>query len=135
MKAKDWSFWGLIAIAGTTVLTGFIQIVRPKALLRALAVENTPTSRHFFATIGMFMVIVGGVLLHVLSSHSDSRIPVLWTGLQKFGASAAVALGVKRAVFPPFALLVAGFDFVSSILAIGYWVRTWRVPAERKANV
>lgn len=135
MKTKDWYYWGLVAIAGTTVLTGFVQMLMPKALLRGLSAENTPTSRHFFGTIGMFMVIVGGALLHALCSHSNSRILVLWAALQKFGASAAVAIGVKRAIFSPLALLVAGFDFLSGMLAAWYWVRALRVPEERKVRV
>jgi hypothetical protein len=46
---------------------------------------------------------------------------VLWAALQKFGASAAVGLGVMHGVFSPVALGVAGFDLLSGILALMYW--------------
>jgi hypothetical protein len=135
MKTKDWSYWGVMVIAATTVITGFLQIVMPKALLCRLETEDTPTSRHFFGTVGMFMVIVGGALLHALWRHSDSRVLVLWVALQKFGASAAVAIGVKRAIFSPLASLIVGFDFLSGILAAWFWVRALLAREGRKARV
>jgi hypothetical protein len=134
VKTKKWSYWGVMIIAATTALTGFLQIVMPKALLRKLETEDTPTSRHFFGTVGMFMVIVGGALLHALWYHSGSRVLVLWVALQKFGASAAVAIGVKRAVFSPLALLIVGFDFLSGILATWYWVHVLLAREGRKAR-
>jgi len=123
MITNDWRYWGLLAIAGTTALTGLGQIVIPKATLRALSTENTPASRHFFGTIGMFMAVVGGALLHALATNSDSHILVFWTAVQKLGASVAVTLGVIRGIFSPLALLVASFDFLCGLFAISSWRR------------
>ena len=130
MKTRNWHYWSLVAISGLTVLSGFVQLLVPKVLLRGLSAQNTPTSRHFFGTIGMFMVVVGGALLHALLSRSDNRVLVLWAGLQKFGASIAVAIGVRRAIFSPLALLVASFDFLSGVLIMWYWARTQHVSEE-----
>jgi len=48
-------------------------------------------------------------------------VGLFWAGLQKFGASAAVGLGVVNGVFSPLAWLVAGFDLLSGALILAYW--------------
>lgn len=123
MKTRNWLYWSLVAISGLTVLSGFVQTM-PQVLLRGLSAENTGTSRHLSGTIGMFMVVVGGALLHALLSPFNNRVLVLWAALQKFGASTAVVIGVRRAIFSPLALFVASFDFLSGLLIMWYWVRT-----------
>jgi hypothetical protein len=50
-------------------------------------------------------------------------IAVLWSGLQKLGAVAAVSLGVLHLIFSRIALLVAAMDLVSGILILLYWRR------------
>ena len=126
--------WDLLAIAAITVISGLVQVVMPGGLLRLLSAENTPTGRHFFGTIGMFMVVVGGGSLTALSRDGDPRGVVFWTGVQKLGASAAVALGVKRGVFSPLALLVASFDFLSAILFLRSLARWSSSRADWKTN-
>ncbi len=121
MKTRGWLYWVLVVIAGLTLFSGLFQMVAPGFELRLLASEATPTSEHFFGTIGMFMILFGGVLLHALLSSADQPIIVFWGSLQKFGASAAVGLGVGHHVFSPLALLVASFDLGSGILGIWYW--------------
>ena len=135
MNTRNWLYWSLVAISGLTILSGFVQLLVPKVLLRGLSAQNTPTSRHFFGTIGMFMVVVGGALFHALFSQSDNRVLVLWAGIQKFGASIAVVIGVKRAIFSPLALLVASFDFLSGILIMWYWGRTQHVSQESSTSI
>lgn len=117
---------GVIAIAGSTVLSGLLQIAKPGFVLRFIGAKDSPTNRHLFGTVGMFMVVVGGALLHALLFDTGARRLILgWTCLQKIGAAIAVAIGVARGVFAPIALLVAGFDFVSSLLI------AWRQTRER----
>jgi hypothetical protein len=111
----------LLLIAVLTVISGLVQMVVPGRLLGLLSAESTPASRHFFGIVGMFMVLFGGLLWHALTSRSAQAIPVFWAGLQKFGASAAVGLGVLHGIFSPLALGVAGFDLLSGILALVYW--------------
>jgi hypothetical protein len=111
----------LLLIAVLTVISGLVQAVAPGRLLSLLSAESTAASRHFFGIVGMFMVLFGGLLWHALTSGSAQPIPVLWAALQKFGASAAVGLGVMHGVFSPVALGVAGFDLLSGILALMYW--------------
>lgn len=111
----------LVIIGVLTVLSGLTQLFLPSLVLRILSAETTPTTAHFFATVGMFMVIVGGLLLHSLLSSRPDPVVVLWTALQKFGASVLVALGVTHGLFAGLALGVAGFDLLSGLLAILYW--------------
>ncbi len=113
----------LIAISGLTLVTGAAQVLAPRRMLRALMVEDDDTARHFFGTIGMFMVVVGGGLLNTLLRPGQNPVIVLWAALQKLGAAFAVGLGVKRRVFSPLALVVALIDLLSGLLAAEHWRR------------
>jgi hypothetical protein len=113
----------LIIIAALTVGTGAAQVLAPRRMLAPLAAEDDATTRHFFGTVGMFMVVVGGGLLNALLRPRSDPGVVFFAGLQKVGASAAVALGVRRRIFAPLALTVAAFDLFSGVLAFLYWRR------------
>src|SRR3954469_20801188 len=115
MRRRDWLYWVVFAIAGITVFSGLVQMVAPEFELRLLSVETTPTSAHLFATVGMFMVLFGGLILQALPAQADPSAPVLWFSFQKFGASVAVGIGVLHHVFSPLVLLVATFDLCSGI--------------------
>ena len=67
----------LIAIAGLTMVTGAIQVFAPRQMLQALSADDDDTARHFFGTVGMFMVVVGGGLLNTLLTRPRSRDRVL----------------------------------------------------------
>jgi hypothetical protein len=121
MKAHSLLSKVLVAIAAITVLSGLGQLLVPGFVLRIVGGTPSPAANHFFGIVGMFMVLFGGMLLQALLSAGHHPIVVFWSGLQKFGASAAVALGVLRAVFGPLALLVAGFDLLSGLLILAYW--------------
>ena len=126
MKKKDWLYWLLVLIATSTFLTGGVQAIAPAFILRLLSAETTTTSQHFFAIVGMFMVLFGGATLHALLSIKHHPVVILWSSFQKFGASVAVGLGVQRGVFASLALVVAVIDFLSGVLAIWYWSRIRR---------
>ncbi len=126
MKRKDWLYWLLALIAASTFLTGALQAINPAFILRLLSAETTITSQHFFAIVGMFMVLFGGATLHALLSSKHHPVVILWSGLQKFGASIAVALGVQHRIFSSLAMAVAIIDFISGVLAIWYWSRIRR---------
>jgi hypothetical protein len=126
MKKKDWLYWLLVVIAASTFLTGGIQAIAPAFILRLLSAQITITSQHFFAIVGMFMVLFGGATLHALLSFKNHPVVILWSSFQKFGASVAVALGVQRGVFASLALIVAIIDFLSGVLALWYWSRIRR---------
>ena len=123
MKTRDWLYWVLTAIAGLTIGSGLFQMLAPGFELRLLSAEVTDTSGHFFGIVGMFMVLFGGAFLNALLSPADQPMVVFWCSLQKFGAFAAVGLGVLHHIFSSLALLVAGFDLCSGILGIWYWRR------------
>lgn len=126
MKTRNLAYWLLLGIAVVTIFSGLFQMVAAGFELRLLAAQATATSRHFFAIVGMFMVLFGAALLHALLSPTHHPIVVFWASLQKFGAFAAVGLGVLHHIFSPLALLVAGFDFCSGILGIWYWFQIKR---------
>lgn len=108
---------GVVMIAWSTLLTGIAQMLKPGLVMRVIGARDTATGRHLFATVGMFMAVIGGQLLHtILFERQASRVVLGWATAQKFGASVAVAVGVSRGIFAPLALAVAGFDFLSGVL-------------------
>ncbi len=109
----------LRGIGAITAATGVLQAAVPQATLGRLKADDSPTARHFFGTVGMFMACTGGVLL----ARPAEPAVVLMTAAQKLGASAAVGLGVRRGLLSPLALGVAGFDALSGLLALDYWRR------------
>ena len=121
MKKKDWVYILLVLIAVMTAVTGAIQVAAPGFILHLLSADSTVTSRHFFAIVGMFMVLFGGATLQALLSFKHHPVVIFWSALQKLGASAAVALGVQRGVFASVALAVALLDLFSGLLALWYW--------------
>jgi hypothetical protein len=126
MKNKDWLYWLLVLIAASTLLTGAVQAVAPGFILHVLSAEITGTTKHFFAIVGMFMVLFGGATLHALLSFKHHPVVILWSSFQKFGASIAVGLGVHHGIFASLGLIVAIVDFVSGVLALWYWSRIRR---------
>jgi hypothetical protein len=113
----------LVLIGAVTVLTGVCQLIAPGPVLDLLSVDSTATSRHLFATVGMFMIIIGGLLIQGLLSATPPPYLLLWAGLQKFGAFALVGIGVARDLFGPLALLVAFFDLATALLCWLMWRR------------
>ena len=116
-------------IAVITVISGLIQMIVPGFMLGFIGGETSPGANHSFGIVGMFMVLFGGLLLQALFAKTPQPIAVFWCGLQKFGATAAVTLGVVRGLFSWLALSVAAFDLFSAVLIFVYW---WsiRKPAE-----
>lgn len=116
----------VLAIAAITVASGLAQLVAPGFVLGLIGGSTTATTEHFFAIIGMFMAIVGGLVLHAELAADSRAVALLWGSLQKYGAAIAVALGVGRGLFGALALLVAGFDLVSGGLMTWHWRRSRR---------
>ncbi|MFA9443758.1 patatin [Egicoccus sp. AB-alg6-2] len=114
----------VLTIAAITVVSGLLQLLAPAFVLTLVGGSTTPTTEHFFAIIGMFMAIVGGLVLHAELASDSREVALLWGALQKYGAAIAVALGVGRGLFGALALLVAGFDLVSGGLMTWHWRRT-----------
>ena len=109
----------LRGIGAITAATGVLQAAVPQATLGPLEADDSPTVRHFFGTVGMFMACTGSVLV----ARPVEPAVVLMTAAQKLGASAAVGLGVRRGLLSPLALGAAGFDALSGLLALDYWRR------------
>ena len=110
-----------LAIAVITIVSGMTQLVWPSRVLTFMAAEVTATSQHFFAIVGMFMVLFGALLWQGARAQSSQPAAIFWAGIQKFGAVLAVGLGVMNGIFSPLATLVAGFDLLSGIIIIAYW--------------
>jgi hypothetical protein len=116
--------WLVVLIAIATILSGAVQLVWPALVLGIVGGETGAAARHFFGIIGMFMVLFGGLALHGVFARSAPAL--LWCGLQKVGAVAAVALGIRHGVFSLMALPVAGFDLASAAVILLYWKRVAR---------
>ncbi|WP_426592303.1 hypothetical protein ACPPVS_10970 [Cellulomonas sp. McL0617] len=110
----------LEAIAWITVLSGAVQVVAPGFVLGVIGGADDHTTRQLFATVGMFMVVVGALLATTLRRPRPDPDVVLWSALQKVGAAVAVAIGVANSVFDPVALLVATFDLLTGVLLFFY---------------
>src|SRR6476469_6353383 len=113
----------LLAIAAITVLSGAAQLVAPGVVLHVVGGEATRATMHFFAIIGMFMVLFGGLMWQALRAPTPQPMPLFWAALQKVGAAIADGLGVSRGLFGPLALAVASFDLFSGVLALWFWNR------------
>ena len=111
----------LIAIAAITAISGLVQMFAARYMLGFLSADTAPAAVHFFAIVGMFMMLFGGLLLHALLSANNHPLVLIWTGLQKIGAFVFVALGVRNAIFSELALAVAIFDLISGLLIFWYW--------------
>jgi hypothetical protein len=108
--------WLTGLIAGITILTGVIQLLWPGRLLPLLGVEVSAATAQLFGTVGVFMMLFGGAVLHAQARSEALPVVLLWAALQKIAASLLVGCGVLRGVFAPLALLVAGFDLASGLL-------------------
>ena len=110
----------VFVISLLTLIAGLIQAVRPTLILSIVQGESSPSAAHFFAIVGMFMSLFGGLMLQGLYSPYPNSIIVRWCALQKAGASLAVLIGIIRGIFSPLAGLISGFDFLSAIILFSY---------------
>ena len=110
----------LLLISVTTLFSGAMQLIAPAFVLKFVGAAIDINTRQMFATIGMFMFLFGGMMIHALYHEDDNRVVIFWSALQKFGASIIVAIGIMKGVFLPVAGMVAAFDFVSGILFLVY---------------
>lgn len=104
------------AIAIGTLGAGLFQVVFPGVVLDIIDGDSSKTPAHFFAIVGMFMALFGGLVLHSLYRDEAIALVVGWASVQKLGASIAVGLGVARDVFGALALAVAVFDLASFVV-------------------
>ena len=123
MKTRSLLDYLVATIAAITVVSGLVQMLVPRLVLRIVGAEISPASAHFFGIVGMFMLLFGGALLHEVLSTPAQSIVALWAALQKVGAVAGVVLGVFKGIFSPLALLVSGFDLISALIIFAYWSR------------
>lgn len=110
----------VIIISVVTIVSGLTQVVAPAFVLGFIGADITPTSAHFFAIVGMFMALFGGMLLHAVYSAYPNHVAILWAAFQKLGAFLAVGIGVIHDIFAPIAVGVAFFDLFSGILFLYY---------------
>ena len=110
----------LLLISVTTLFSGAMQLVAPAFVLKFVGAAIDTNTRQLFATIGMFMFLFGGMMIHALYHEDNNEVVIFWSALQKLGASVIVAVGIMKGVFLPVAGMVAAFDFVSGILFFVY---------------
>jgi len=111
----------VVLIAFITLVSGIAQMLAPSFMLDFIGKEMpTPSSAHFFAIVGMFMTIFGGMVLHAIYSSVTNKQVMLWSAFQKFGAFLAVTIGVFNGLFSILAMSVAIFDLFSGVVFIIY---------------
>lgn len=110
----------LLLISVTTLFSGAMQLIVPAFVLKFVGAAIDINTRQLFATIGMFMFLFGGMMVHALYHEDNNQVVIFWSALQKLGASIIVAIGILKGVFLPVAGMVAAFDFVSGILFFIY---------------
>ena len=110
----------VILISIITIFSGLAQVVMPGFVLELIGAEISPTNSHFFAIVGMFMALFGGLMLHTIYSTNTNSEAVLWCAFQKLGAFVAVTLGIFNGIFSPLASGVALFDLFSGLLFLYY---------------
>lgn len=110
----------VVGISLATVVSGLAQVVAPAFVLRVIGAEITPTTTHFFAIVGMFMALFGGLMLHTVYSARTDPVAILWCAWQKLGACVAVGLGIWHDIFSFMAAGVALFDLLSGVLFLYY---------------
>lgn len=113
----------LLLISLTTLLSGALQVIAPSFVLNFVGVEIDAATKQLFATIGMFMFLFGGMMVHVLYNEDNNRVAIMWSGLQKLGASVAVFVGIYKGIFVSLAAGVAAFDLLSGVLFF-YYLKT-----------
>ncbi|MDQ3980295.1 MAG: hypothetical protein M3314_12195 [Actinomycetota bacterium] len=111
-----------VTVAAVTIGAGLVQLMAPGFVLGLLNGESTTSTRQLFAIVGMFMAVVGGVLLHGLMTHGERQVILLWAGVQKAAAGFLVTHAVTNDVVSGLALVVALNDLVSSGLI--FWYRS-----------
>jgi hypothetical protein len=113
----------LILVAMVTVVTGVAQLAAPAWVLAFITTAPGALGLHFFATVGMFMVITGAMFLQSLLARSTEPAIPFWIGMQKIAAAVLVSWAVMRGLLAPLAYAVALFDAVSGVIAFIFWNR------------
>jgi hypothetical protein len=110
----------ILIISVITLISGITQLVAPSFVLKMTGAEISATGSHFFAIIGMFMALFGGLMVQTIYSKENGSAAIFWFALQKLGASIAVFAGIWKGLFAFQAAAVAGFDLLSGILIFYY---------------
>ena len=119
----------ILLISVATLFSGAMQVIAPAFVLNFVGAEINATTQQLFATIGMFMFLFGAMMIHALYHEDNNRVAVIWSGLQKLGASVAVFIGIFNGAFVPLAAGVAIFDLLSGLLFF-YYLKTLKVDAK-----
>lgn len=110
----------ILIISFITLISGITQLINPGFVLRMTGAEVSSTSSHFFAIIGLFMTLFGGLMIQTVYSKDTGSAAIIWSAFQKLGASIAVFAGIMKGLFAIQAAAVAGFDLFSGLLFFYY---------------
>ena len=113
----------LLVISAITVVTGASQLAMPDRMLEMAGAVPNPASSHFFATVGMFMVITGAMFFQALWLRTGERVVATWIGVQKLAAALLVGWAIQKGLMGAISWAVAGFDFVTGLLVFVFLAR------------
>jgi hypothetical protein len=110
----------VVFIAVATLLSGLVQLVKPTFVMNIVGAENNGNSSFFFALVGTFMALFGGLMVHNVYSAKPQRASVFWSMLQKAVAFVFLSLGIAIGIFNLLAIGVALFDLFGAIAYVLY---------------
>jgi len=111
----------VLIIGFITTFSGVVPLVFTAFALKNVGIGNTPATVQLFATIGMYMVCFGGLIINGIYSAADNNVLMLWAGLQKFASAAAVSIGILHGIFNHLSIGIALTDFFSGVFIIYYY--------------
>jgi len=127
-------FWRtLYGIGAITVISGVVQCAAPGLLLQVVSPEVTLASKHFLMITGVLTASFGALLMHALVRSDAQHVAVLWTGIQKILAAAAVGLAIQDNIFSLYALAAGVFDLVAGVMIVAYWYWIKQLQQEEQA--
>ena len=121
VQPRDRFWWTLILIGVLSVASGLLQLFPSEFVLRCISTDVTPASKYLLSVIGMLSALFGALFLFAILDETPQHVAVLWTGVQKFGMSAAVGFGVQQKIFSASLLVFAMFELVSGVMIIAFW--------------
>jgi len=110
----------VLLVSLITLMSGLIQLIKPGFVMKIIGVESSQTSMFFFAIVGMFMALFGGLMIHAIYSSRPQSAAVFWGVLQKAGAFTFLSTGIVMGIFNFLASGVAVFDLFCAIVYFMY---------------
>lgn len=112
-----------MALAALLCGSGLVQLVQPGLMLRQMGASPDALASQLAATAGLFMAIIGGLLLQALWTRQGLRLILPWVVLEKAGYVVLLLWGLHQGVLQESVLPVAVLDSCAALLFLDLWRR------------